>query len=166
MCLALNCNKLALNCNVHGQFSMPYGNTVYVSVAFSEIVTISGSTKRIKTSWGDLSYVAGDGTNVLTFSGEISTSASGTLSITGLSGTVQDLAGKSFTWSGTETLSTTLDGDLTYDLSDFYTDGSGNYLIACHDDLWGLAGLVNGCNSCDGKTFLQVADIEFSHTTN
>ena len=102
MCLALNCNKLALNCNVHGQFSMPYGNTVYVSVAFSEIVTISGSTKRINTSWGDLSYVAGDGTNVLTFSGEISTSASGTLSITGLSGTVQDLAGKSFTWSGTE----------------------------------------------------------------
>ena len=108
---------------------MPYGNTVYVSVAFSEIVTISGSTKRINTSWGDLSYVAGDGTNVLTFSGEISTSASGTLSITGLSGTVQDLAGKSFTWSGTETLSTTLDGDLTYDLSDFYTDGSGNMWI-------------------------------------
>ena len=63
-------------------------------------------------------------------------------------------------------LSITLDGDLTYDLSDFYTDGSGNYLIACHDDLWGLAGLVNGGNSCDGKTFLQVADIEFSHTTN
>ena len=142
------------------------GNTVYVSVAFSEIVTISGNTKKLTSSWGDLNYVAGSGTNVLTFSGIISNSASGTLSITGLTGTVQDLAGKGFTWSGTDALSTTLDGNLTYTINDFYTDGSGNYLIACHDDLWGLASYVNAGNNASGKTFLQVADISFAHTTN
>ncbi len=67
------------------------GNTVYVSVAFSEIVTTSSA--KLTSSWGDLSYVAGSGTNVLTFSRTIPASASGALSITGFSG-ITDLGGK------------------------------------------------------------------------
>ena len=46
------------------------GNTVYVSVAFSEIVVKSG-TPYLETTWGRLYYVAGSGSNVLTFSGKI-----------------------------------------------------------------------------------------------
>ena len=70
------------------------GNPIYVSLAFSEIVTITGD-KKLTTSWGDLSYVEGSGSNVLTFKGDISQSAEGLLNITGLSGVIADLAGKS-----------------------------------------------------------------------
>ena len=66
------------------------GNTVYVSVAFSEIVT--GTTSMLTSNWGDLSYVAGSGSNVLTFSRTIPASASSSLNITGYSG-ITDLAG-------------------------------------------------------------------------
>ena len=66
------------------------GNTVYVSVVFSEIVTTSSA--KLTSSWGDLAYVAGSGTNVLTFSRTIPASASSALSITGYSG-IADLAG-------------------------------------------------------------------------
>ena len=79
------------------------GNTVYVSVAFNEIVKVTGTPKLTTTSnnnWGDLNYVAGDGTNVLTFSTTIPANASGNLNITSLSGTVKDLAGNSLTGSG------------------------------------------------------------------
>ena len=69
------------------------GNTLYLSVAFSEPVTITGSTKKLATSWGDLSYYEGSGTNVLTFKGTIQSSATGSLSVTGLTGTIADLAG-------------------------------------------------------------------------
>ena len=59
------------------------GNNIYVSVAFSEIVNITGSTRKLTTSWGDLTYLEGNGTNVLTFKGQISSSASGTFNVTG-----------------------------------------------------------------------------------
>ena len=81
-----------------------WGNTVYVSIAFSEIVTISGTTKQLHTTWGNLNYVEGSGTNVLTFSGEFSTTNQSGIHITGLTGTVQDFAGHGFTWSGDEML--------------------------------------------------------------
>ena len=66
------------------------GNTVYVSVAFSEIVT--GTSSKLTSNWGDLSYMAGSGSNVLTFSRTIPASASSSLNITGYSG-ITDLAG-------------------------------------------------------------------------
>ena len=54
------------------------GNTVYVSIPFSEIVVVEGSPSLI-TSWGSLSYCYGSGSNVLTFSGNIgNTITSGT----------------------------------------------------------------------------------------
>ena len=67
------------------------GNDIYVSVAFSEIVTVTGSPS-LTTSWGTLNYFSGSGSNVLTFKGTIPDTASGALEVTGKSGTIKDLA--------------------------------------------------------------------------
>ena len=64
-------NKYSISGGRHSR-----GNTFYVSVAFNEIVTVSG-TPTLNSTWGSLSYVAGSGSNVLTFSGTIGASASG-----------------------------------------------------------------------------------------
>lgn len=72
------------------------GNTFYVSLAFTEIVRITGTTKKLSTSWGDLTYVDGDGTNVLTFSGTIGISATSPLVVNSLTGTIKDLSGNTF----------------------------------------------------------------------
>ena len=69
------------------------GNRVYVSIAFSEIVTITGNQRHLVTNWGNLDYEAGSGSNVLTFKGTIPQQAQNQLSINGLSGTIADLAG-------------------------------------------------------------------------
>ena len=139
------------------------GNTVYVSVAFTEIVT--SSSPKLTSNWGNLTYVDGSGTNVLTFSTTIPQNATGDLNITGISGTIQDLAGNSLSGGVTASSICTLDNDFAYTLSDFQKDG-GNYLIKTHEDLIGLAGYVNGGGATKGKTFLQVADIAFAHTTD
>ncbi|UKK60927.1 hypothetical protein L6468_07870 [Prevotella communis] len=144
------------------------GNTVYVSVAFSEIVTVSGTptlTTTADNKWGNLTYVAGSGTNVLTFSTTIPQNATGDLNITGISGTIQDLAGNSLSGGVTASSICTLDNDFAYTIDDFQKDGD-NYLIKTHEDLIGLAGYVNGGGATTGKTFLQVANIAFAHTTN
>ncbi|WP_288286552.1 hypothetical protein [uncultured Prevotella sp.] len=139
------------------------GNTVYVSVAFSEIVT--SSSPKLTSNWGNLTYVDGSGTNVLTFSTTIPQNATGDLNITGISGTIQDLAGNSLSGGVTASSICTLDNDFAYTIDDFQKDGD-NYLIKTHEDLIGLAGYVNGGGDTEGKTFLQVADIVFPHTTN
>ena len=144
------------------------GNTVYVSVAFSEIVTVTGSPTLTTTSdnhWGSLTYVDGSGTNVLTFSTTIPQNATGDLNITGFSGTIQDLAGNSLSGGVTASSICPLDADFAYIIDDFQKDGD-NYLIKTHEDLIGLAGYVNGGGATTGKTFLQVADITFAHTTD
>ena len=139
------------------------GNTVYVSVAFTEIVT--SSSPKLTSNWGNLTYVAGSGTNVLTFSTTIPQNATGDLNITGISGTIQDLAGNSLSGGVTASSICTLDDDFAYTIDDFQKDGD-NYLIKTHEDLIGLAGYVNGGGATEGKTFLQVAYIAFAHTTN
>ena len=139
------------------------GNTVYVSVAFTEIVT--SSSPKLTSNWGNLTYVDGSGTNVLTFSTTIPQNATGDLNITGISGTIQDLAGNSLSGGVTASSICTLDDDFAYTIDDFQKDGD-NYLIKTHEDLIGLAGYVNGGGATEGKTFLQVADIVFPHTTD
>lgn len=145
------------------------GNTVYVSVAFSEIVTITGGDCKLITSWGDLAYEAGSGSNVLTFKGEIASTASGTLKITGMSGTIQDLAGNSFSnpWSASnKELDATLNDDYVWSASDFNSLGGSIYEIYTTQDLRHLALMVNvSRNTCKGLTFRQTHDITYSHTT-
>lgn len=95
------------------------GNTVYVSVAFDEIVRVTGTPKLITDNhWGDLSYIAGDGTNVLTFTGIIPSNASGSLNITSYSGTIQDLAGNDLSSLGINSTSIcSLDNSYAYSIS-------------------------------------------------
>ena len=109
------------------------GNTIYVSVAFDEIVRVTGTPKlTTDNNWGDLSYVDGDGTNVLTFSGTISNNASGNLNVTSLSGTVKDLAGNGLAGSGVATSNLcSLDASyaytITYDLDGGSADNPSTY---------------------------------------
>ena len=72
-----------------------YGNTAYISIAFSEIVKVSG-TSTLATTWGTLNYTSGSGSNVLTFKGDITANVGTALTVNSLSGTIKDLAGNSF----------------------------------------------------------------------
>ena len=94
------------------------GNTFYVSVPFSEIVTVSG-TPTLSTTWGTLNYVSGSGTNVLTFSGTISDDASGTLTVNSHSGWIEDLADNIFygNISHDFDIRVIVDYSITYDLA-------------------------------------------------
>ena len=71
------------------------GNIAYVSVAFNEIVTVTGSTPYLNTSWGNLKYYAGSGTNVLTFADTITATEGTRLQITSCTNysNIKDLAG-------------------------------------------------------------------------
>ena len=99
------------------------GNMIYVSVPFSEIVTVSGTTslssRSLNTTWGTLYYVSGGGTNVLTFRGTIADDASGTFAVNSHSGTINDLAGNSFSGSISHNFGISLDSQysITYDLA-------------------------------------------------
>ena len=130
-------------------------NTLYVSVAFNEIVTItSGAT--LSTSWGTLTYLAGSGTNVLTFSGSINAGARGSnLTINNLSTYISDLSGNH---TATNVLAQTI---TTVTREDFEGSGSSGspYLIASRADWIALAGLVNAGNNQSGTFFRQTADI-------
>ncbi len=135
------------------------GNVIYVSVAFSEIVTVSG-TPTLATSWGTLSYCAGSGSNVLTFSGTIGSDATGTFSVTGHSGTIKDLAGNAFSGTVSHDFGTALDDDYAWTEADFNSLGTNTYEIATKTDLRHLALLVNAAkNFCTGLTFRQTQDI-------
>ena len=72
-----------------------YGNTVYITIPFTEIVTVTGSP-TLSTTWGELNYVAGSGTNVLTFSGNIQADLGTVLTVNSIGGTsftIKDLMG-------------------------------------------------------------------------
>ena len=93
------------------------GNAVYVTVAFSEIVT--SSSAKLTSNWGDFSYVAGSGSNVLTFTRTIPADASSSLNITGYSG-IADLAGNtpsSVSATGICAVDASADYSITYDLA-------------------------------------------------
>ncbi len=102
------------------------GNEVYVSVAFGEIMKVSG-TPTLSTTWGSFAYAGGSGSNVLTFKGTISTSASNTLDVVkmqhggNMQGKVQDLAGNEFSGSvsarNLATLAANHNYSITYNLS-------------------------------------------------
>ena len=94
------------------------GDTVYVSVAFSEIVTVTGSP-TLTTSWGSLAYLTGSGSNVLTFRGMIPANAGSSLTLSGFSSSsnIKDLAGKSFSGSLPGTSLCTLDKSYVYPIT-------------------------------------------------
>ena len=91
------------------------GNEVYVSVAFSELVVVTG-TPYLNTNWGQLNYFAGSGSNVLTFKGTIGDNASGTLSVSGHSGTIRDLCGNSLSGTISHDFNTSIHSDYSYNI--------------------------------------------------
>ena len=102
------------------------GNTVYISVPFSEVVIVSGNLS-IQTTWGNFDYLAGSGTNVLTFSGPIKSNASGTLVVNGYSGVIKDMNGNQLNTVYTtiyHDFGTTLDATTTYSISYDLAGGS------------------------------------------
>ena len=90
------------------------GNYFYVTVAFSEIV-IASSSSKLTSNWGDLSYVGGSGSNVLTFRGTVPNNQSIALTITGCSG-IADLAGKTPSSVGTDYICP-VDGSYNYTIT-------------------------------------------------
>ena len=135
------------------------GNLIYVSVPFSELVTVEG-TPTLTTTWGTLNYYAGSGSNVLTFSGAIGSDASSTLSLSALSGTVRDLAGNAFSGTVSKDFGIALDATYVWSLSDLNRLAANTYEIATKTDLYRLANIVNvSRNECDGLTFRQTQDI-------
>ena len=141
------------------------GNTVYVSVAFNEPVTVTG-IPTLETSWGTLDYVAGDNTNVLTFSGRITDDANSKLNVSRIiNADIRDLKGNLAELIFNASNIATLDADLTYELSDFQRDDDGNYLIITHDDLYGLASYTK-THSTAGLSFLQVSNLYFPYDSN
>ena len=106
----------------------PYhrGNTVAVSLAFSEIVVPTPSSGfYLNTSWGLLGYEGGTCGNVLTFSGKIGDGATNSqpLSVTGFFGltSIKDLAGNAFGGSVSRTINASVapsvDYSIAYDLA-------------------------------------------------
>ena len=135
------------------------GNIIYVSVPFSEIITVEG-TPTLTTTWGTLSYCAGSGSNVLTFCGQIANDAAGTFSVSALSGTVKDLAGNAFSGTVSKDFGISLDATYVWSLSDLNQLAANTYEIATKVDLYRLANIVNvSRNECSGITFLQTQNI-------
>ena len=136
------------------------GNTFYVSLPFSEIVTVTG-TPTITTSWGTASYVTGSGTNVLTFSGAIDAAVGTTLDVTALNGTVRDLAGNTLSSFQSSYSSDAVEYILWH--------GNGTsadpYIISSTADLDQLAARVNADENFSGKYFVQGADIAYTYTS-
>ena len=114
-------------------------NPIYVSVPFSEIVTVTG-TPKLYTTWGELNYIAGSGSNVLTFGGNISNTATGTFTIDSISRrTVTDLAGNNLSTAISKYFNINLDArtfSITYNLDggsasnpNSYTDLGGDITL-------------------------------------
>ena len=147
-----------------------YGNTVYISVPFNEVVTVSG-TPTLSTTWGTLSYYSGSGSNVLTFNGVISANEGKSLTVNSISGTVKDLAGNLY---NTSTSINKSFSSLTV-VSPWTGSGTENdpYIISSTWQLDCLAKEVWGgyIGNPDGKSFSDIyfklgADIEYSHSSD
>jgi len=134
------------------------GNTFYVSLPFTEIVTVTG-TPTITTSWGTASYVAGSGSNVLTFSGTIDAAIGTTLSVTALSGTVKDLAGNALS-----SIQPSYSNDAVEYVPWHGTGTSADpYIISSTADLDQLSARVNSDETFSNTYFLQSTDITYSY---
>ena len=143
------------------------GTTVYISVPFSEIVTVSG-TPYLHTDWGDFNYFSGSGSNVLTFSGAINADIGTSLVVRTLNGTVTDLAGNAFSTANNNVYKefSVLTVALPWGGSGTQTDP---YVITTAAHLDYMATRVNatyGSDNFSGKYFVLDADIAYTATTD
>ena len=151
----------------------PYnkGNTVTITIPFSEVVRITSTTCVLNTTWGSLNYVSGSGTNVITFRGTISANAGTVLEITGFTGEIRDLAGKLYPFS----LAKTFPAD-PYTSTESYISTDVSTIFSDFDDINGTVNknaelserypkLVDGDNNTQWCTYGLPASIDFSYPT-
>ena len=143
----------------------PYGagTTVYISVPFSEIVTVTG-TPYLHTDWGDYNYFSGSGSNVLTFSGTIPATFGAQLITRSLNGTITDLAGNALSSTDCYKSFSSITVALPWGGSGTSADP---YVITRADQLDYMATRVNadyGDDNFSGKYFVLADDITYSHT--
>ncbi len=142
-----------------------YGNTVYITIPFTEIVTVTGSP-TLSTTWGELNYVAGSGTNVLTFSGHIEADLGTVLTINSIGGTsftIKDLMGN--TYNNTSINKTYSGLQVT---NPWAGSGTANdpYIIMDSYQLNLLSKLVWAGNYYENKYFKLGANITYSSSTS
>ena len=139
------------------------GTTVYISVPFSEMVTVSGDVS-LHTDWGDFACVSGSGSNVLTFSGTIPATFGSQLITRSISGTITDLAGNALASTDCYKLFSGITVALPWGGSGTQADP---YVITRAAQLDYMATRVNanyGNDSFNGKYFVLADDITYSHT--
>jgi len=140
-----------------------YGNMVYITIPFTEIVTVNGSP-TLSTTWGTLNYIAGSGTNVLTFSGHIEADLGTVLTVNSISvnanNTIRDLMGN--TYNSTNINKTYSNLTVT---NPWAGSGTANdpYIIMDSYQLDLLSRQVWAGNYYVGKYFKLGADITYSH---
>ena len=143
-----------------------YGNMVYITIPFTEIVTVNGSP-TLSTTWGTLNYIAGSGTNVLTFSGHIVANLGTALTVNSISvnanNTIKDLMGNTYVSSSINKTYSSL--QVT---NPWLGSGTANdpYIIMDSYQLDLLSRQVWAGNYYDGKYFKLGADITYSHSTD
>ena len=162
LCDATAPTILALNSIKVADGAYGYGNTVYITVPFKEIVTVTGSP-TLSTTWGTLDYIAGSGTNVLTFSGHIEADLGTVLTVNSISGTsytIRDLMGN--TYNSTNINKTFSNLTVTNPWAGSGT-ASDPYIIMDRYQLDLLSHQVWAGNYYDGKYFKLGTDITYSH---
>ncbi len=143
-----------------------YGNMVYITIPFTEIVTVNGSP-TLSTTWGTLNYIAGSGTNVLTFSGHIVANIGTALTVNSISvnanNTIKDLMGNTYVSSSINKTYSSL--QVT---NPWLGNGTANdpYIIMDRYQLDLLAQKVWSGTNYSGKYFKLGADITYSHSTD
>ncbi|MBP5643926.1 MAG: InlB B-repeat-containing protein, partial [Bacteroidales bacterium] len=142
-----------------------YGNTVYITIPFTEIVTVTGNP-TLSTTWGELNYLAGSGTNVLTFSGHIEADLGTVLTINSIGGTsftIKDLMGN--TYNNTSINKTYSGLQVT---NPWAGSGTANdpYIIMDSYQLNLLSKLVWAGNYYENKYFKLGANITYSSSTS
>ena len=142
-----------------------YGNTVYITIPFTEIVTVTGNP-TLSTTWGTLNYIAGSGTNVLTFSGHIEADLGTVLTVNSIGGTsftIKDLMGN--TYNSTSINKTYSGLQVT---NPWAGDGFANdpYIIMDRYQLDLLSKLVWAGNYYENKYFKLGANITYSSSTS
>lgn len=157
----LDVNSIVVAGGVYG-----YGNMVYITIPFTEIVTVTG-TPTLSTTWGTLNYMAGSGTNVLTFSGHIEADLGTALTVNSISvnanDAIKDLMGNFYGNTNINKAFSNLQVTNPWKGSG---TASNPYIIMDRYQLDLLSRQVWAGNYYSGQYFKLGADIEYSHSND
>ena len=157
----LDVNSIVVAGGIYG-----YGNMVYITIPFTEIVTVTGNP-TLNTTWGTLNYIAGSGTNVLTFSGHIEADLGTALTVNSISvnanDAIKDLMGNFYGNTNINKAFSNLQVTNPWKGSG---TASNPYIIMDRYQLDLLSRQVWAGNYYSGQYFKLGADIEYSHSND